>query len=702
MELHLRDRTAKVLVVEQQDVLRAALTQAVRELGFSHINGMSNLKSAFKYLEISDEPPTWIISTISQNTEVNAFHLLKLCIEQPRFQGTRVSFILGEDFYDCIPNAIELGLMSWHPTFNSLGQIKNQIQELLDIGLKRDWEGPLIAALYLATHLNQKKKHEEVVILLRSLITKYPNQPGLALQYAEALLLAGKTAQGLAAIKAVRDAHPNVEAEATALENRFVKKADGDPELDSLSFAEEHDLGSAFIIDPDAAVQNLLTQALTEIGVGSIHAFRDGNEALAKLAADDPPQLIIQEWKIGGISGPAFVQRVRSKHHTLPIIVHSSIVKKHDRLLVREMGVSDIIEKPLYKKDLVNRIKEIVIQESGISDARVVEKKVRSRLSARDFTSARSMIDQLSNSKENLGVKALLEAEYEFARNNTRKAKDLAIESLHSGGESLILLNLMGKILMKLKEYELARQFFERAQKISPQNIERLCALAEIHEELGNVNAADGAIKEARGVDKESQTIDQTEAKIAIIKGDTNKAKKLLENLDSAREIVAQLNNRAVLLAKENKSLESMKLYERALQSLPGSTEGKSLKSMIQYNMGLGSARQGDNKKASEFLQQAAVAGDASPVFRKITSLTRRVDDAIKTGKPLQLVSKSTQEDDSNQEFAAIQTSELPLAKDAKIGDMCCHLIYQSKDGVHPKVADLLDDMPRFRFLKQD
>ena len=73
------------------------------------------------------------------------------------------------------------------------------------------------------------------------------------------------------------------------------------------------DLGvkKVLLVDPDSTLFIQIKKILTEQKIGEVIQCSDGKEATEWLKANEPPDIIIQEWRIPKVSGPAFLQRVR-------------------------------------------------------------------------------------------------------------------------------------------------------------------------------------------------------------------------------------------------------------------------------------------------------------------------------------------------------------------------------------------------------
>ncbi|HZZ24209.1 MAG TPA: response regulator [Roseiarcus sp.] len=86
-----------------------------------------------------------------------------------------------------------------------------------------------------------------------------------------------------------------------------------------------------------------------------------GDEAVRKLA-DAPPDLVIVEWMLPGMSGPEICTRLRSEDATraLPIIMLSSRGEESLQLRAFSAGVDDFIIKPFSMRELIARVRALL------------------------------------------------------------------------------------------------------------------------------------------------------------------------------------------------------------------------------------------------------------------------------------------------------------------------------------------------------
>ena len=83
----------------------------------------------------------------------------------------------------------------------------------------------------------------------------------------------------------------------------------------------------------------------------------DGEEALL-LADESPPDVIILDWMIEGVSGLEVCRRLRRKPHTanVPIIMLTARGEEGDRIRGLETGADDYVTKPFSPRELMARV----------------------------------------------------------------------------------------------------------------------------------------------------------------------------------------------------------------------------------------------------------------------------------------------------------------------------------------------------------
>lgn len=115
----------------------------------------------------------------------------------------------------------------------------------------------------------------------------------------------------------------------------------------------------ALVVDDNALVLDLLMKGLSPHC--EARAAADGADALLKIV-DDPPDLIVCDYKMPGLDGRQLYDKLRSRPQTkqIPFIFLASRHDIEEKLRPIAEGVEEFIAKPFFLKDLVRRTKKVI------------------------------------------------------------------------------------------------------------------------------------------------------------------------------------------------------------------------------------------------------------------------------------------------------------------------------------------------------
>lgn len=660
------------MVVDPSRVRRAGIARVIRELGFKEVIQEESL--ARYVAQSSTQRIDWLIAPVESGSELNTFSVLKYELLHPRPNQPLISVLVRQVEEKYVPWMFQLGAFSVHSFGDDMAQLKSSFARLLEFGRKCDWTNTLIAAESLRLYLKKLSDFTSLAALENALISMYPDRIDLVVNLAEAMMLQGKRPQALSVLSRVKTADHELSRRIESLTDSL-----HDPENDSQMFAR-YGLKQAVLIDPDESEINQLESVLTSTGVAEVVKFQSGSDAWNFLRTiETAPGLIVTEWRLPEISGIRLCQRIAKKWPDAHILVYSSLLQSGDRMILRELGISDLIEKPKGLKGLRQALLAALLARSAPSSNRSIEARIRQLVAAGRLFDAQSILAQ-AESTENLaeGLLLALRAELLFAQNKLQQAAKAASESLQLTGDNVNLLNLLGKIYLKLRDFFLAEKFLQKAAELSPHNIERVCMIAETRAERRDGEGVREALSQAEQIDHDNETIVESKARIALIGGDSGSLAESINNLGNSDSVIRFMNNRGVLLAKSEKYVECIKLYMTALKGLPESMN--KLKPVISYNLGLALVKQGDLNKAIPFLK-FAVVDKTSPVYQKANSMMTRATDALATGKPIRL-NTVTDAETELEESIVTHGAGLPFANEIKPGKACLHLIFECSQPV--------------------
>jgi CheY-like chemotaxis protein len=112
------------------------------------------------------------------------------------------------------------------------------------------------------------------------------------------------------------------------------------------------------VVDDNPLVRDLIVRGLEPIC--EVVSASDGGDALLK-AVDDPPGLIVSDYRMPGLDGRQLYEKLRGREATrqIPFIFLASRGDIEDRLRPA-VGAEDFLQKPFFVDDLVRLAKKVV------------------------------------------------------------------------------------------------------------------------------------------------------------------------------------------------------------------------------------------------------------------------------------------------------------------------------------------------------
>jgi len=113
------------------------------------------------------------------------------------------------------------------------------------------------------------------------------------------------------------------------------------------------------VVDDDHYMRKVVRTLLTSIGVNKITEAPDGPSGLEKIRSWSP-DVIILDWEMPGLDGPAFVRMVRSPttfpYPDVPIIMLTGHGERSRVIEAVKIGVNEFLLKPVSSKALQDRL----------------------------------------------------------------------------------------------------------------------------------------------------------------------------------------------------------------------------------------------------------------------------------------------------------------------------------------------------------
>ena len=683
-------KSLKILIIEPLGSARKLVADTVKEAGFNEFVSMDTLKSAVGFLEA--EELDWLICPLTTGEGANAFHMLQIMNRYPPLKNACVSLLIADEEMVHMPKAFELGLMSWHKKLYTKDHLLSEFKAVAETLNKYKGNSFLVANEYAQKAFRARGHIKSLLNLQQGLVAQKPDSGTALLGLAEAQFQNNLQEDGKFTLSRAQTL--NIQGW-DKVASQFL------PPGETLNL--KLTIGNCMVVDPDETVQKTIQECLAAVGNVKVVPFSDGKTALQWLSENPPPDLLIQEWRIPQVTGPNFIQRVRQLGlQRLPIVVLSSLTTKQDLTLLNEMSVASTIEKPVNKAEFVKQVGTMLQEEKNPFQPRALERKIVEFLLGGNKEKAeeyRVRLEANSNSPE--ALKKYVRALFLFHDQKFDAAQKLSIESLQLQPDQLRAIHLLGKILIKKRDFTGASKCLKRAQEMSPKNVERLCELAEAQSELGDFAAAKESIVAAKGIDAGNQAIPLEESKVALRSGDIALAKELFLNIATPlNAVIADMNNSAVAHIHSGDFDAGVELYERTLKALPETDAELSMK--VLYNLAMAYARQDKLQEAGEVLTRAA-AEEGFPIFKKIKQLKQKICVAVEQQTSLGLgISAAPAEikdpwyvepPSSNGGAPSPESAALPIVA----GERCCYLVFLcDRDEGLPSVP-LLTDPPKFK-----
>ncbi len=654
-------KESSIVVAHPNGTIRGQIIAIFKELGFKSILGASEISEVVAILQdsiSSGKPPGWILTSMYLDGKANALQLLQLLNSTPDLKQITCSFITAADEDFTIPLAVERGLLSWHPaeSFTQGDTLRKEINSLLTTISRHDLYPEMVAMTYACSMLRKKDKYEELKRLSSVMLEFKSDNPYSLIGYADALALNGDLAGARRYATQAVWSNKELLAQAVGLKSLDRTPIFTDSEIQAMeskgtSLFNAFGIQNCIILDPDAAARKHLRNVLSGMGIQEIIEFDNGLSAWEHLEKNHTSTIMICEWKLPGLSGMALLQRMQQAGiHDVPVIISSAQLGPTDIGLVEELGSAVLLQKPLTMESLESDIRTAVQEEHLPSSFKGVMRMIRHLLRKQDIASAKKIWEASSAQMVIPGLhRHMILAEILLAEAKLEDAYAEAIAAEKLGAKGAYFFNLLGKISFALGDFDGSASWFEKANKEVAINIERLTDLAAVELHRGDTGKASEAAADAASIDALNPKVLETQALVALEKGDSEDASAVMSQLNDLMNIVSHLNNRAVALAWKGDHDRGISLYREALSAAPqgASKDQKSFAPFVTYNLALALARKGDLESAEKTvagLDPLALATVEGRLSMKVSGFKSRVKDAIMTGKTIQIDTPKTSE----------------------------------------------------------
>jgi CheY-like chemotaxis protein len=111
------------------------------------------------------------------------------------------------------------------------------------------------------------------------------------------------------------------------------------------------------LVDDNPMVLGMLKQSLATLG--KVNTATDAADALLR-AVDDPPDLLVTDYRMPGMDGRQLIEKLRSRPATANFAAIILATKSDISERLGQDPVDDFVEKPFFLKDATRRIKRVI------------------------------------------------------------------------------------------------------------------------------------------------------------------------------------------------------------------------------------------------------------------------------------------------------------------------------------------------------
>jgi len=113
-------------------------------------------------------------------------------------------------------------------------------------------------------------------------------------------------------------------------------------------------------VEDDDDIRRILRLSLEKIGRMSVELVADPTQAIDSMIASRP-QLVMLDWMMPGIDGPALFRKMRENPDTraMPVVFVTAKASQRELAELRALGAAGAISKPFAPKDLPDQLRAI-------------------------------------------------------------------------------------------------------------------------------------------------------------------------------------------------------------------------------------------------------------------------------------------------------------------------------------------------------
>jgi len=121
-----------------------------------------------------------------------------------------------------------------------------------------------------------------------------------------------------------------------------------------------------WVVDDDRSIRIVLSQALREAGY-QVHSFDSADTALSALSTEALPHLVITDVRMPGTDGFSFLEALKKRHDTMPVIVMSAYTDISSTASAFRGGAHEFLSKPFDLDEAVNLVARALPEKEPVA-----------------------------------------------------------------------------------------------------------------------------------------------------------------------------------------------------------------------------------------------------------------------------------------------------------------------------------------------
>ena len=311
--------------------------------------------------------------------------------------------------------------------------------------------------------------------------------------------------------------------------------------------------------------------------------------------------LVISEMTLDGMPGTILVQKFRnhevpSKRNPAIIITTSGPLDGQDSNLIKEFGDITLLKKPIKEATIIGLIAK------AMEEAAQRNKVHELRINVLDPLLEKGQSEKaVQIAEKNLlpgGARSLFLASEVFEKaEHLERSLEITGKLLQDDSKNLSYINQLGRLKMKTGDFSDAKKYYEMADQLAPDNLERLEQMAAMYLKMKLPEQSIEKYKKLLEHSPEDPQLKYRFFQDLQDAGFEKQAQEFCKETTSALELIRHFNNRGVMFSKEGNYIDAIDEYEKARKLIP---ESKELYRIL-YNMAIAHI----NLKSKDHVQEA-------------------------------------------------------------------------------------------------